>query len=409
MSHQAPWVIVSAGFHWLGGQSKANAALADYLARSGYPVHLVSHEVDQSLSTLPNVTVHQVRRLARADFMGWLPLHLRGRSVARGLHREHPETRVVVNGGNCTWPDVNWVHYVHSAWKPSPGDAPWWFRAKDRLVGGINRFRERKALRQARLVITNSLQTLQHVLDRLALDPKRVHNLYLGTDPSWQPASPEEVSAARAWLRQPPDKLLAVFVGGLGHDRRKGFDTLWKAWQQLCQRPEWDVDLVVAGDGLAEACWRRIVAEAGLGERVRFLGHSHRIRELLAAADVLVSPIRYEPYGLNAQEAICRGVPVIVSAAAGIVEQLGPEVQPLVLQDAESSSELAERLLVWRRDPGAWRERFQPLSAQLRSRSWWDMAAEFVQLVEASANPKTDSPLSRHQHATESQPISQPA
>ena len=24
--------------------------------------------------------------------------------------------RVVVNGGNCRWGDVNWVHYVHAAW-----------------------------------------------------------------------------------------------------------------------------------------------------------------------------------------------------------------------------------------------------------------------------------------------------
>ena len=29
---------------------------------------------------------------------------------------DDPLARVVVNGGNCAWPDINWVHAVHAAW-----------------------------------------------------------------------------------------------------------------------------------------------------------------------------------------------------------------------------------------------------------------------------------------------------
>ena len=40
-----------------------------------------------------------------------------GRAVARRLAGEG--ARVVVNGGNCRWFDVTWVHYCHAAYAPA--------------------------------------------------------------------------------------------------------------------------------------------------------------------------------------------------------------------------------------------------------------------------------------------------
>jgi glycosyltransferase involved in cell wall biosynthesis len=112
------------------------------------------------------------------------------------------------------------------------------------------------------------------------------------------------------------------------------------------------------------------------------LGFTDRVTDLLAASDVLVSPVRYEAYGLNVQEALCRGVPAIVSATAGISERYPAQLASLILRDPSSVDELVECLLQWRGAMAAWKESIKPLAAELRGRSWHDMARDFVAVVE---------------------------
>lgn len=382
-----PWVLVSAGFHEQGGQSKANAALADHLLDRGSPVHLVGHDVDPRFVGRPGCTIHRVPRPLNADLLGVFALRSRGRSAIRRVVAEHPSARVVVNGGCCSWPGINWVHYVHHGWtRLSPG-ASFRARLKERLAGWLFRRQERRALRLARLVFTNSERTRELVCGRVGVEPARARVVYLGGESSWLPPSGAERRAARAWLGQPDGRPLAVFVGGFGHDERKGFDTLWQAWRSLCDDPAWDVDLVAAGGGAGEPGWRRRIADANLSPRVRMIGFTDRVFEVLAAADLLVSPVRYEPYGLNVQEAVCRGVPSLVSAAAGVVEQYPADLGELVLPDPDDWRDLAARLRRWRADVAGWRKRFVPFSERLRRRSWADMAAEIVRLAESNPEP----------------------
>jgi len=61
-----------------------------------------------------------------------------------------------------------------------------------------------------------------------------------------------------------------LFIGALG-DRRKGFDILFSAWQQLCANSDWDADLVALGSGADLPMWQRRAAEAGIGSRIHFL------------------------------------------------------------------------------------------------------------------------------------------
>jgi glycosyltransferase involved in cell wall biosynthesis len=375
-------VLVSAGFHEQGGQAKATAALADYLLARGTPVHLVAHDVDRRFLGRPECTVHRVPRPGRADFWGVLCLRRRGRVVARQVCARHPAARVVVNGGCCEWGDLNWVHYLHSAWRPSLKEMPFRSRLKEVVAGSVFRRQERRALRVARLVLTNSERTRADVVNRVGIDPARVHTVYYGGEAAWREPTAAERAAARAWLGQSEERPLVVFVGGFGRDERKGFDTLWAAWQELCRGPGWDADLVAAGGGAGAAAWHRRVEQAGLGKRARFLGLTDRIYDVLAAADLLVSPTRYEPYGLNVQEAICRGVPALVSACAGVTEQYPPALADLILPGPDNARDLADRLRRWRADVAGWRERFLPLAAALRRYSWSEMAASIVALAE---------------------------
>jgi len=377
-----PWVLVAGGFHRHGGMDKANLELAEYLAEQGTPVHVVCFGIDADLARNPMITVHMVPRPMKSYFLGRPLLDFTGRKIARRILKRWPDARVLVNGENCLWRGgINWVHYVHHAWDEGEIEGPLWFRVKERLSRWMVRRRERWAARMGRLFITNSDRTSYDLVKRLGVDQRRVHTIYLGAESEWEPVTAEEKAASRKSMNIAAERRVAIFVGAIAHDRRKGFDVLLEAWKRLCADPEWDVDLLVAGGGSALKMCREQVAGWELEQRIRFLGFSNQVPELLAAADVLVSPARYEAYGLNVQEAICRGVPAIVSAAAGVAERYGPEETPLLLQDPENVDDLIVMLRKWRSNIPLWEARFARLGAALRSYGWQDMARRMVSMV----------------------------
>lgn len=390
-STEAPWVIVAAGFHPNGGMDKANLALAEYLLERGTAVHLITHGADARVAGHPLAVVHTVARPANSFFLGEFALAARGKKVARRILRDNPAAQVVVNGGNCVWPGVNWAHYVHRAWKaPKRGPLP--YQLKDALAARRARSTEKAAFETARLIISNSKRTTREIVEYFQAPASRVHTVYLGSDPGWGPVDGRERAASRASLDIDESRGIVVFVGALGYDDRKGFDVLFEAWRQLCARPEWDADLLVAGTGPAAPAWRNRIAEAGLSSRIRLLGFTGQVKSVLAAADLLVSPVRYESYGLNVQEAICRGVPAMVSASAGVAEQYTPPFAPLLIPDPENAADIAERLLQWRAKQAEWQARFQPFGQKLRSRTWRDTAADFVSVVEAGSPVAAETP-----------------
>jgi len=365
---------------------KANLALAQYLVEIERPVHVVCFSVDQELSRHPLVTAHHVPRPAGSYFLGGPLLDLRGRVVARRVTKQYPLATVVVNGGNCLWPGINWVHYVHHAWNGRAAGAPTWFAMKDAAESWLARKHEKLAFEKARLLITNSNLTSRHLGEHFGVDRNRTHTVYLGAESEWGIVTPEERAASRQWLGLSPSRPVATFVGALGYDHRKGFDVLLKAWRSLCGRPEWDVDLLVAGSGNALPLWQQKVAEFRLGERVRLLGFSTDVKRVLAAADLLVSPVRYEAYGLNVQEAICRGIPALVSCSAGVAERYPSGFSRMLLPNPEDAADLEGRLLSWRRDMNHWKALFDAFGEQLRLQSWHRMAQQFVALVERGAD-----------------------
>jgi len=118
---------------------------------------------------------------------------------------------------------------------------------------------------------------------------------------------------------------------------------------------------------------------------VRFLGFRGDVAHVIAAADVLVHPARYEAYGLGVHEAICRGVPAIVTAAAGVAERYTGSTRDLLIDGPIEAAAVGDALRRWRADADSWGARFEPLAASLRTRSWDTMAAEIATLVEAVA------------------------
>jgi glycosyltransferase involved in cell wall biosynthesis len=302
-----------------------------------------------------------------------------GVRVARAVLQQAPGARVVVNGGNCPWGDINWVHAVHAAWPVRDEGAPWWSRVRNRRLKAVARRRERSALARAGIVIANSTATSREIV-RLGVPPARVCAIHLGSDPAWGPVDPAERRTAREMWNVGRGQPVVLFAGALGTDLNKGFDVLWDAWLALHRSGTWDAQLLVAGTGWRRARWEA-EARAAEVDSIRFLGFSTNVRQVLAAADLLVSPARYEAYGLNVHEALCCGVPVMVTRTAGVVERFDRGMAPALLPLDLSGRELAARLRRWREDMDGWTRAAAPTSRRLRAWTWDDMAAEFVRTV----------------------------
>ena len=372
-----PWLLAAGDFVPIGGMDTANHALASYLARRGEgDIHLVAHRVSSDLSAYPSIHVHRVPRP--------LGLHSLGEPLlTRVATRRAREIRaagghVVANGGNVDAGDVSWVHYVHAAYKPSAAGA-----LNVAITATKHRWyvaAERRALTGARLIICNSARTVNDVIDGIGIDPKRVRRVYYGIDPvRFRPTS--DSAGAKAALALDATRPVVLFAGALG-DRRKGFDTLFSAWCELCRVPEWDAHLLVAGSGAELGAWQARAARRGeMGKRMTFLGYRTDMPALMAAADLVVHPARYEAYGLGVHEALCCGVPAVVSASAGVAERFPHDLRPLLLQDVESVSELTSRLRTWRAAKDSFREHAVAFGAALGARSWDDMSRDLVAMI----------------------------
>jgi len=228
-------------------------------------------------------------------------------------------------------------------------------------------------------VICNSNRTADDVVKLAGVARDRTRVIYYGIDAlTFRRVDAAERDAARRMLGLAPARLVALFVGALG-DRRKGFDTVFDAWRTLCGRSEWDVDLVVAGTGAELEAWKARSARELPEGRVRFLGFRRDMPAVFAACDLLIHPARYEAYGLAVHEALCRGLPALVSATAGIAERYPADLGQLLLQDPASATELTARLSAWREDAGI-TERVAEFAARLRARTWDHMAREIVEL-----------------------------
>ena len=123
------------------------------------------------LRVMRNVIVHPAAKPLHSAYLGEPFLQRAGTRWAQSLRaRFGQNARVVVNGGNCDWPDINWVHYVHAAYeRQSEGSAL--RRARMRLAHQRSLAGERRALERARSIIANSNRTKRDLIERLDIAP----------------------------------------------------------------------------------------------------------------------------------------------------------------------------------------------------------------------------------------------
>lgn len=371
-------VLVSGDFVRTGGMDMPNFAVAQNLADWGVSVQLVAFRIAAELESHANVHWSKVPKPLNSYSLGLPLLDLVGRNVAQKCLARGG--RVIVNGGNCQVGDVNWVHYVHAAYAGSDS-SPNLRNLQRQALHRLSLAQERSALLKARLIVANSERTRRDLVSNLGVDDSLIRTVYYGIDAErFSPPSESRRRHLRELLEL-PDRRIVAFVGALG-DRRKGFDTLFAAWSSLCRDRAWDCDLVVVGQGAELPLWQRRARDEGIEERVRFLGFRQDVPDILAACDALVAPTRYEAYGLGVQEALCTGLPALVSRDAGVAERYPHAMQELLLEDPNDARRLEASLRNWQRHHERLRTATFELGAQLRKRTWQVMAQDVRALLD---------------------------
>ena len=151
------------------------------------------------------------------------------------------------------------------------------------------------------------------VARRYGVEEARLHIIYNGVDSErFHPRNRERLREERReelGLSGPA----ALFVGG--GVRRKGLD---RAISGLA-RSSTDASLIVVGGG-DKASARSLARELGVEKRVFFLGHREDVPAWHAAADLLVLPTRYDPFGNAVLEAMASGLAVATTSEAGAAE-----------------------------------------------------------------------------------------
>lgn len=181
----------------------------------------------------------------------------------------------------------------------------------------------------------------------------------------------------RAGIRRehniPEEAVVFLFLGRINRD--KGVLDLADAFATL-DDPAW---LMVVGPDEGNL---RADMEHRLGDaltRTRFVGHTDRPEEFMAAADAFCLPSYREGFGMVVIEAAAAGIPAIGSRIYGVTDAIEENVTGL-LHRAGDVRELAGLMALLERDPGRRRamgraalERTQRMfSSEAVTRAWLD-------------------------------------
>lgn len=176
------------------------------------------------------------------------------------------------------------------------------------------------------VVIANSGFTERLILERHPQARGRTEIVYRGTDLSrFDPdvVGEERVAALRrAWAIAEDRKVILLPARLTGW---KGQEVLIDAAGYLAAAGRMDFDVVLAGDEQGRTGYRDRLVErmlkAGLGHRVRIVGHCEDIPAALKLADVVTTPsTEPEAFGRSAAEAQAMARPVVVSDIGAVRE-----------------------------------------------------------------------------------------
>jgi glycosyltransferase involved in cell wall biosynthesis len=361
-----------------GGTERCASALLAGLARRGHRVTIFT--ADSRGSNLPGVDIRRVPRIA-----GPSPLAYASFLAAAALRRraQDPFDLVYSAGANTLGADVVTAHYSAARGRRlmRSGELALEGSGLRKLARGtffsLAERAERRLYRsaQCRRIIAVSRRLRDELTADYRLPPEKLVIVPNGVDlEEFRPDLRASVGRdKRRELGLGEGEILALFLGG--DWERKGLATLLQAIGGVRAA----VRLVVVGQGDAPY-WRKRAEVLGVAGRVRFAPPTSQASAWLAAADFLVLPTRYEPFGLTPLEAAACGVPALFSRLAGVSEILPDGRASQHLHNPLDATELAEKMGRLASDAGL-RSRLGSAARSVAERWSWSRATEEVEQV----------------------------
>lgn len=176
----------------------------------------------------------------------------------------------------------------------------------------FRRFIHRWVNRQASLIIAVSDAVRRSVLARQDAPESRIETIYpfLHNQSEWQ--SPTNLSHSPGTV---PDCKAAILVlSRLEKDRGVDFFIQASSYLHL------PAEAMIVGDGSERDSLMQLVRELNLEGRIRFAGYQSDPSRWLVNADIVVSPCRFEAFGLTILEAMTAGKPVVAVNAGSAPE-----------------------------------------------------------------------------------------
>ena len=327
--------------HRSGGIERVCWDLLEYLA----PRHTTAFVGSSAPEGLPaGVAMAAVPGPAEPGPLGMRARRARTAEVVASL-----APRVTVSMGSVVPPgDVLWVPSVHRAWLHAARTVRTGYLTLPAWV--------RFALPRHRVLLDLEAEYFREARPRrvLCTSPREVEDLtrYYGVDPGLttvvpNPFDPEQFNPARrtrdrhrarAELGLADDQLALLLVANELH--RKGLAQLLDAMAALG-----DPRMILHIVGRAPlAPFRATIRRLGLDARVVAHGSSSDVGWYLAAADLMVLPTQYEPFGLVIVEALASGVPVLTTRLAGAASAVREGRTGLILEDPYDVDGLARLL-----------------------------------------------------------------
>jgi len=139
----------------------------------------------------------------------------------------------------------------------------------------------------------------------------------------------------RVGLGLPPTASVLGTVGRL--DSLKNVEVLIDAFASIAAKLP-TAYLILAGTGPSEPSLRKLAADSGFAERIKFLGHRSDTPEIFAAMDTFVLPSRFEGMSNVLLEAMASGLAVVCADLPAHREVFMPDKEGMLVSPCDAAT-----------------------------------------------------------------------
>jgi UDP-glucose:(heptosyl)LPS alpha-1,3-glucosyltransferase len=229
---------------------------------------------------------------------------------------------------------------IHAAWvKRLSSIKPWYARLWlkiDPFHRLLIKTEQSMAKNHRLLFVSNSPMVAKELVDWYQVPKERIVLIENGIDTSiFQPSFASEKSQSKKVLGLNQNIPTVLFIGS-GFDRKGAFQLV----EAMLALPQFQ--LIVVGHDKKINQLKKLVSKLGLTDRVSIVGPKKDVRPYLSASDIFCLPSLYDSLPNALLEAICSGLPCVITQDVGISEKIQEAKAGLI--SSRNPDDIAEKI-----------------------------------------------------------------